>query len=138
MTDIKIKRISALIVDLVFIGLLALIVENSLPDLFNGYEIEVFGWKVKLRTNLSYLLYLPYFAAFDVFNNGKSPGKLLFGLIISPSDGGYLGFNTKLLRTLLKIISVSFLPITALIYLFFDGYNIHDKLMQTTVREKEH
>jgi len=54
-----------------------------------------------------------YPVGFEVYNDGVTPGKLLFGLAVVHDDGTPVGWNASLLRNLLRV--ADFLPFAYLL-----------------------
>jgi uncharacterized RDD family membrane protein YckC len=73
---------------------------------FSGIAIAIFSI-------VSFLLIFGYDVAFEVLNNGRTPGKSAAGIRVVNLDGDPIGFVTSSVRNLLRI--ADFLPIFYLV-----------------------
>lgn len=88
---------------LLFINLLAIaIAANALSELAAGWIIALFGV-------LNFVVYLGYFALFELVWNGQTPGKRLFKLRVLGADGLPVDLSATLIRNFVRL--VDFLPV---------------------------
>lgn len=98
------SRIAAAIVDttiLAFVLILAAFGVFGLADWFSSPLLAIgIGWLVVL------LLTIGYFVAFEVFNEGKTPGKAMFSIQVLGLDGEPVGFGPSIVRNLLRLVDL--------------------------------
>ena len=98
------SRIAAAIVDTLILGfvlLLAAFGMFGLVDWFSSRLLAIgIGWLVVS------LLVIGYFVAFEVFNDGKTPGKSMFGIRVLGVDGEPVGFGPSMVRNLLRLVDL--------------------------------
>lgn len=129
----KTNRIIAFIID---IALCSFIVSLFLPlkeHPIGAYDL--WGHEILVNWDLSVLTYAAYFLAFDFINQANSPGKSIMKLRVIGSSGQRLQLKTRIGRTLLKLVSILVLPISAIVYLA-NGKTLHDNLLKSTVISK--
>lgn len=131
MGNIQIKRIVALWIDMFVAGLIYGVIENFLPQVFEPIEKDLFGIQVRLQLSLAVLFYLLYFLVFDLLNQGVTVGKLVLKIKVVKGEDSRLTAAEHVVRTLLKMVSLIFLPIAALIFLFNKNYALHDRYTGT-------
>lgn len=75
-----------------------------------------------LRMLALFLVWWGYPVAFELFNRGRTPGKLVFGLQVVREDGLPVGWRDSVLRNLLLVADfLPFLYLTGLVCLFLDA-----------------
>lgn len=98
------SRIAAAIVDALILGLVLLLAAFGifgLADWFSSPLLAIgLGWLVIL------VLVIGYFVAFEVFNDGKTPGKSMFGIRVLGVDGDPVGFGPSMVRNLLRLVDI--------------------------------
>ncbi|MEX1003991.1 MAG: RDD family protein [Acidimicrobiia bacterium] len=98
------SRIAAAIVDTVILGFvltLAAFGMFGLADWFSSPLLAIgIGWLVVT------LLVIGYFVVFEVFNDGKTPGKSMFGIRVLGLDGEPVGFGPSMVRNLLRLVDL--------------------------------
>lgn len=115
---------------LFFINLLVLVISvSALDELAAGWLIAIFG-------ALNFLIYLGYFALFELVWNGQTPGKRLFNLRVLGADGLPLDLSAALIRNFVRLID--FLPVAygiGVITMFFSqrGQRLGDYAAGTIV-----
>jgi uncharacterized RDD family membrane protein YckC len=131
------RRLLALIADLVFLGVLSLVVNQifgtilivNQPSGAFSVTITAFGWPWQVLIALAYFL-VPE----TVF--GATPGKRLFGLCVVRADGSQLGVRELVVRNLLRVIDwLPFLYIVGGAFALLGGkcQRFGDVVAQTTV-----
>ena len=102
------KRVFALVVDSVFVNLLAnLIINNAKTYGFTiNYEPFTINYSVII------LCFLAYFIVFDYLNDGQTIGKAIFEIRVNR-----LTLKNRFKRSGLKVVSIIFTPITILLYM---------------------
>ena len=98
-----------------------------------NYEIgsfKLFGYDTSYGYSILFFIYFFYFACFDFFNNGVTIGKKLLNISVVGKDFS-LNTKQKLYRTFFKVVSISLLPITAIVFLFSEK-TLQDKFSKTT------
>jgi uncharacterized RDD family membrane protein YckC len=137
MKKFQTRRIVAFIVDSTIIGLFAGFFDGFFSDMFQEKVFLFFNQEIKVKFSIAFVFYLIYFFLFDLLNKGTTLGKLLTQIRIVSSNSKSLSVVDLMLRTVLKLISIIFLPIAAIIYLLSDSFTVHDALMKTqTMAEK--
>lgn len=98
------SRIAAAIVDALILGIVLLLAAFgmfALADWFSSPLLAIgIGWLVIL------LLVIGYFVAFEVFGEGKTPGKSMFGIRVLGIDGEPVGFGPSMVRNLLRLVDL--------------------------------
>ncbi len=98
------SRIAAALVDTLLLGVvlfLAAFGMFGLADWFSSPLLAIgIGWLVVL------LLVIGYFVAFEVFSDGKTPGKAMFGIRVLGVDGEPVGFGASMVRNLLRLVDL--------------------------------
>jgi len=126
-------RFLAFLIDSIVISLIV----GFLSGIFNLDDFTIgkysfFGlvWKVKYSVN--FFVALIYFLLIDVFSNGKSLGKRIFGLTVVPERGENSTIQTKVARTLFKTTSLYtfFLIPVILIYYLIKNDIVYDAFLK--------
>lgn len=98
------SRIGAATVDGLILGVVLLLAAFGvfgLADWFSSPLLAIgIGWLVML------LLVIGYFVAFEVFNEGRTPGKSLFSIRVLGLDGEPVGFGPSMVRNLLRLVDL--------------------------------
>lgn len=131
MSSKQVKRIVALWIDLFIAGIIFGVIENFLPQVFQPLEKDIMGIHIELQLSFAIVFYLIYFLVFDILNDGVTIGKLVLKLKVEKEDESVMSAGDHIKRTLLKMVSLIFVLITALIFLFNNSYTIHDRLART-------
>lgn len=89
---------------------LAFAIDLLLRGLLLGVLFTVLVWLgslgVGLGTMLLFLVNWWYMVLFEVFNQGRSPGKQAMGLRVVEDDGTPIGWSASLLRNLLRVVDM--------------------------------
>jgi len=131
MKTTKSARIWAFIMDAFIVGLLTTMVNSFLPDFFGSHQREIANVPITISFGGSITTYFLYFLMFDLFNEGISVGKMLLKLVVVDHLDNPLDTTKLIIRTILKLVSIIFLPIAILVYLFSDALSLHEKATQT-------
>ena len=126
MESTQLKRIGAIIIDLMIIGALTTIIESLFATIFRSGSFELFDMRFDYKIGATFLLYVCYFLFFDLIISGRTIGKLIFGVLVVLEDEMATSRTVRLKRSLLKILSIIILPIAVLLFLFKNYYTIHD------------
>ena len=98
------SRIAAAMVDTLILGLVLLLAAFGvfgLADWFSSPLLAIgIGWLVLM------LIVIGYFVAFEVFNEGRTPGKTMFGIRVLGVDGEPVGFGPSMVRNLLRLVDL--------------------------------
>lgn len=129
---IRNKRIVALILDLLIIGIVSGLFSNFVGIERNLGTTTIFDRPVAYGYSLSFLFYLLYFFIFDLFNNSITIGKLVMKIKVILQNEDELTLKIKMYRTTLKTISILFLPISALVFLI-TGKSLQDSYCSTKI-----
>lgn len=127
----KYKRILALLIDAFLVGIMESIFLN-LIELNLGMEgkFSFFGHDYVYGFSFLFLFYLLYFIFFDLFAKGQTIGKTILKIKSVNQDNLDLSVRWRLLRTFLKMVSIIFWPISALVYIFLD-VTLEDTICKT-------
>lgn len=129
------RRIGAFIIDTLVIGILVSLVESLFPFLYEAKTTSIFGISVTYRFGASFLFYVCYFILFDLANEGNTIGKLLFKIKVISEDEAEITKGKRMVRSLLKLVSIIVLPIAILLFLFKDYFSMQEHYTNTiTVR----
>ncbi|MCG2417932.1 RDD family protein [Aequorivita sp. F47161] len=128
------KRIFAFLIDLLIIA--------TISSLFSGFfEIEralgtttIFDQTVTYGISWSFLFYAMYFIIFDIFNDAITVGKQLLKIKVVLKNDNPLSLRAQIYRTVLKTISILFLPISAFVFLI-NGKTLQDSYCNTKTVE---
>lgn len=133
MGNIKAKRIYAFILDVIisnFIGLLFFSIFDIDKDLKTG-SFESLDANINYGISLQIVVFLLYSLTFDIVNKGVTFGKLVFSIkVVSAESGEGMTVPVLMLRTILKMLSTIFVPISAFIYLY-SGFTIQERFSDT-------
>jgi len=125
---LKNKRILAFLIDMIIVNaiiqLISLLVQPEIP----GYRLDTEYYTLVSRLSYDVVFYLVYFLVFDLFGQGVTVGKKATNLVIVDADQTAIGRRELVKRTLLKMVGMILLPISALVYLLFTK-TIQDELM---------
>jgi uncharacterized RDD family membrane protein YckC len=98
------SRIAASVIDALILGILLILAAFGIFGLADRFASPLLaigvGWLVAL------LLVIGYFVAFEVFNDGKTPGKSMFSLRVVEVDGQPVGFGPSMVRNLLRLVDL--------------------------------
>lgn len=98
------SRIAASIIDVLILGLLLVLAAFGVFGLVDRMGSPLLaigiGWLVGL------LLTIGYFVAFEVFNEGRTPGKTMFSIRVLGIDGEPVEFGPSVVRNLLRLVDV--------------------------------
>lgn len=136
MTTYSIRRIGAFAVDMLLVGIAYTVLLNLIPEEQLAHDWSwrgrSFGWSFDLFGFLTGI----YFVGSDLLNKHETPGKDIFHLrTVDAADGAEPGYQQSLARTLLKLVSIWMLPVSAFLYLWKGrGFTLQDFLVKTTVR----
>ncbi len=139
------RALAAVLDDLIvltLVGLLALLLitlEQVAGTLTNLLTILGEGWSLALSAFIAYLTWFGYYIAFEIFWNGQTPAKRLFGLRVMRIDGTPVTPQAIFIREFLRLVDA--LPICIFGYsvagfvAFFNPYGqrIGDMLAGTFV-----
>lgn len=135
MENICFKRIYSFLVDCIIINCLGIFI-FSLFNLekeieINSFNLFIFDFNYGLTYQI--LIISIYFILFDILNNGKTFGKIIFSInVVNKSSLKNLSFLKLLERTLYKTLAILVLPISVILFLTKNGYTIQDKIVNTT------
>ncbi|MBT8387408.1 MAG: RDD family protein [Ignavibacteria bacterium] len=125
------KRIGAFIIDIVLMGGIISLVEGIFSNFFESQPFELWGLSFNYRFSFAIVVYLCYFFLFDLFKNGRTVGKMVVGVKLLHIENLKLSKRDHFTRSLLKIVSITILPISILLFLFKDHFTIHDQFAKT-------
>ena len=124
---IKNKRILALTIDLIIIGFFVRLL-SSLVDLnFSQGNLFLFDTNFTYGYSLVFIIYIIYFFVFDYINNGVTFGKRIFKIEVIQIDKTRLSLSKRLIRSILKVVSIIIFPITLLMFMI-NGKTLHDNI----------
>ncbi len=130
MGSIEKKRVYSFIVDIAISNLLCMIIFSALNLKYNFYESSFIFLNSKINYGFSFqiIIVFLYFIIFDLFNGGKSFGKLLFSInVVSKKNLEILSLKSLLIRTFYKIIGIIFFPISFILFFIYGGFSIQDR-----------
>ena len=135
MDKAAIRRSAAFFVDMLLISILYTGVINFIPETSFTQQVYLGSKPLSWSFVLYGFLTAAYFIGCDLANRGESLGKDIFHLKTIRGDGAALDYQTSLARTLLKLISISMLPFSALLYVWKgEGFTLQDFLTGSKVR----
>lgn len=133
----KLWRIGAFIVDIVILGAIVSFSEGLLDTSIEGKSYDLFGMNFSIKLGVTFLIYVMYFLIFDVANRGNTVGKIIFRIKVVTEDNSTPRCGIRMIRTILKIVSIIILPISILLFFLNDSFTIHDRYAKTlTIRGK--
>lgn len=98
------SRIAAALVDTLIVGVLLLLAVFGMFGVADRLGSPLLA--VGLGWLLAMLIVIGYFVAFEVFNDGRTPGKSAFGIRVVGIDGEPVGFGPSLVRNLLRLVDL--------------------------------
>ncbi|MBB6144880.1 putative RDD family membrane protein YckC [Silvibacterium bohemicum] len=99
-TVVQITAYAALI--LVFVLITASAPKSIAGDFTRSGE----KWLIALVILIHFLMYWGYFALFEAFKNGQTPGKMLFKLRVIQDSGRQITFFEAMTRNLIRVIDM--------------------------------
>ncbi len=98
------SRIAAAVVDALALGVMLVLAAFGMFGLADRMASPLLaigiGWLIAL------LITIGYFVAFEVFNNGRTPGKSMFSIQVVGIDGEPVGFGPSVVRNLLRLVDL--------------------------------
>ena len=98
------SRIAAAVVDAIALGVMLALAAFGMFGLADRLASPLLaigiGWLIAL------LITIGYFVAFEVFNDGRTPGKSMFSLRVVGIDGEPVGFGPSVVRNLLRLVDL--------------------------------
>jgi uncharacterized RDD family membrane protein YckC len=123
------ERIFALLIDQFIINSSYSILNKFFNFDFAANKFLLFGMKWTLNVSFVFIASLIYFFFFDFLKNGTTIGKSILKIKIQKINGDELSFSERFITSLLKVISITLLPLSA-IYYFFTKTVFHDRIMK--------
>lgn len=116
MKQTKGSRIVAFLIDIIA----TTSVNFAVKDWFSSYHMGSFnlmGQEFDMTIRLSLLVIPLYFLIFDLFNQGKTAGKLIMGIVTVDAQTQVAPDRmTLVVRTLFKCVSIAFWPLSFLVF----------------------
>jgi uncharacterized RDD family membrane protein YckC len=98
------SRIAAAVVDGVALAVMLVLAAFGMFGLADRMASPLLalgiGWLIVL------LITIGYFVAFEVFNDGRTPGKSMFSIQVVGIDGEPVGFGPSVVRNLLRLVDL--------------------------------
>ena len=127
---IKERRIWAFVIDVGFVSCISGLVQVIIPTVIQSFGIEVNTLQIVISISLSALFYFVYYISFDLWNDGVSIGKSALGLQVRLQNKGVLTTEQRLIRTILKTLSIIFIPVSLMMFLY-NSFTLQDYFMKT-------
>ncbi|MEC4048435.1 RDD family protein [Flavobacterium sp. SUN046] len=122
----KIDFLKIRIIAFVFDMVLFTIISSFFDFNIDSKETTFYGIKFRLWVEVYFLEILTYFLFFDLVNNGRTLGKLIFKIKIVSNSNSNLSLSNRLLRTFFKTATISTLILSFVILyrklVFYDQY----------------
>lgn len=130
--SISTKRTLAFIIDMSIISMVFSFVQNFIPLIVEIKEYQVGVFSILIKISFIFVFYFLYLFAFDFAKEGKTVGKILFNiLVVSDITKNVPKWKTLLMRSTYKVLSILILPISILLFYFFNGFTLQDKFCDT-------
>lgn len=123
------ERIFALLIDQFIVNSSYSILNQFFNLDFVAKKFLIFGMKGTINVSFIIIASLIYFLSFDFFKNGTTIGKSILKIKIQKINGDDLSFFERFTTTFVKVISITFLPLSV-IYYFFTKTIFHDRIMK--------
>jgi uncharacterized RDD family membrane protein YckC len=134
MNEQNLKRCAALCIDFFLISIAYTVCINLIPGTLLSHEALGLQWTFGLAPDWYLTLAALYFVSCDLFLLGESLGKDIMGLQTNGPEGGVMPVPMRLYRTLLKLVSLIFLPLAALAFFWKEkGLTLQDYLTGSSV-----
>lgn len=131
--NLKKERVLALVIDLFIISLVISIIGSFLTLNKEIKNFQLFEIDFMLGYSYIFVFYFLYFFLFDFLFDGRTLGKKAFNIKVVKFDNN-MELKHRILRSILKVISIWLLPFSGLLFLF-GNYTFHDKVCKSnTVR----
>lgn len=127
---IKNKRIFALIIDLIIIGFFVSFLSSFFDLNYSQGNLFFLNTNFIYGYSLMFIIYIIYFFIFDCLNNGVTFGKRILKIEVVQTDKVSLTLSKRLIRSILKVVSIIVFPITLLMFLI-NGKTLHDNICKT-------
>ena len=131
MTNIKLRRIAALFIDMAIISIMVFIFDKLFPTVILINDFDIPGVRLTLGIALFPVFYWCYFIFFDITKNGQSVGKSIFRILVVLENGEELNMRKRLRRSWYKMLGVLVLPQISLILFISDNHTIQDHHVRT-------
>lgn len=136
MNKIYLKRIGSFLIDISIIETVSSLIANFIPIKIKVSSFELLGKNFYINISFIIILYILYFILFDILNNGKTLGKILFKIKVLSIENNNLSKVKLVIRSFYKILSILILPISIILYYFYNYFTIQDRICKTkTVME---
>ena len=122
------KRIYSFLVDMIVISLILSLLPFSLVKKIVEFSFNNTDFIVNFE--YKFFIILVYFLVFDLFNKGKTIGKLIFKIKVVDIATNVFVFKQAVVRTLLKMISIVIFPISFFL-MKFKKYTLHEQYSKT-------
>lgn len=123
------ERIFALLIDQFIVNSSYSILNQVFNLDFVAKKFLMFGMKGTINVSFIIIASLVYFLFFDFFKNGTTIGKSILKIKIQKINGVDLSFFIRFITSIVKVISITFLPLSV-IYYFLTKKVFHDKITQ--------
>lgn len=128
---IKERRIWAFVIDAAFVSCISGLIQVIIPLIIESFGVSIGSKQIVISISLSSIFYLGYFIAFDLWNNGITIGKSAMAIQVMRDKSEPLNLEERLVRSLLKTLAIIVLPVSVMLYLWFNSFTIHDHFMLT-------
>jgi uncharacterized RDD family membrane protein YckC len=113
---INTRRVLALVIDLLIIGVIISLFSNIFEIKGPKKNIELYNIDFIYGYSYVFLFYLSYFFLFDFINKSITLGKALFKIKLM-FDANDKTLFRRILRSIIKVISLIIFPISILLFL---------------------
>lgn len=129
------KRIYAHLIDLLALSVIATVASLFISlDLGTINTFTVEGREITADYSLYILVVLVYYFLFDLFNQGRTLGKMLLKLHITTKDNNPSGVMRLLCRSVLKsLLLFTVLFVFVLVYYLMAKTVLYDRMLKTQV-----
>ncbi len=129
---ISTKRVLAFIIDMSIISMVFGLIQNFIPLIIEIREYELGTFDILVKFSFVFVFYFLYLFAFDFAKEGRTVGKMIFNiLVISRKTMKTPKRKMLLLRSSYKVMSMIVLPISVLLFYFFDQFTLQDTFCDT-------
>ena len=131
-TLLILERLKSFILDLIIVAILNIILSHiieSNDNIIKNVNILDRSWKIEIN-QFNIIMFL-YFLLFDFISNSITLGKKIFGLTVVFKKNKT---SVRVLRTILKLISILIFPILIINY-FINDTIVYDEIIKSEIKK---
>lgn len=133
--NINFKRIIALLIDVFIISLFTNFINRYLKTSIDLWSSESRYFTFTISIGAFFIFLLIYLILFDIYNSGDTLGKIIVKIKKIKNNGSDLNLKERVHNSILKVLAISFWPISLIIFLIKKN-TIQDLILETKTISK--